>query len=405
MDMPNQPESALSISQLNQLVKETFHVNFPQRLWVRGEVSNCRTPRSGHCYFVLKDGQAEVRCVMFSLAVRRLGFVLQDGVEIVCSAQISLYEARGEYQLIAEFAQEGGDGALYLEFLRIKQVLESEGLFDTQRKRPIVAMPRCIGVVTSPTGAAIRDIVIVLRRRFPLARVVVYPAAVQGAQAEGELVQAVRVAGARRECETLIVARGGGSAEDLAVFNAELLARAVAACPMPVISGVGHETDTTIIDLVADVRAATPSAAAEYAVPDQVMLKAQVTQSSSRMAFLVNTRLISYRQRLEALSQRLRSPIERFYRLAQRLDFLEASLRRAMSARLQQAYHRLENLSDQLAQLNPQGVLKRGYAMVETTQAQISCASQLSAGDRVQVVFSDGLARCQVEAIELHHEQ
>ena len=259
---------AISVSELNRTVRRLLEDDIA-RIWVEGEISNLARPASGHVYFSLKDEKAQVRCAWFRQRQRGPTIHLKNGDQMLVFGKVSLYEPRGDYQIIVEQVENAGEGELRRRFEALKNKLADEGLFDTERKQPLPALPGRIGVVTSPSGAAIRDILTVLRRRFPAIPVLVYPTAVQGDAAAGEIASAIDTAVRRAECDLLIVGRGGGSLEDLWPFNEEVVARAIAACPIPVISAVGHEVDVTIADFVADVRAPTPSGAAEIAVPDQ----------------------------------------------------------------------------------------------------------------------------------------
>lgn len=256
-----------TVSQLNRKARQLLESALPN-LWVAGEISNLAQPGSGHIYFSLKDSGAQVQCAMFKAANSRLAFQPKNGDQVLLQGRISIYEPRGSYQLIVAKMEEAGEGLLRRKFEELKAKLNAEGLFDEALKVPLPALPNRIGIVTSPTGAAIRDILHVLTRRYPLASVVIYPTRVQGAAARDEIVRAIELAAERNECDVLIVSRGGGSLEDLWCFNEEVVARAIHACPLPVVSGVGHEVDFTIADLVADVRAPTPSGAAELITPD-----------------------------------------------------------------------------------------------------------------------------------------
>ncbi|MEI7447584.1 MAG: exodeoxyribonuclease VII large subunit, partial [Burkholderiales bacterium] len=287
----------VTVGQLNRAVAGLLERSFPL-VWVSGEISNLTRAASGHWYFSLKDATASVRAVMFRGRNQHVPFVPANGDRVEVRAQVSLYEARGDFQLNVEQMREAGAGDLFQQFLRLKARLEAEGLFDEDRKRPIPPAPRCVGVVTSPQAAALRDVLTTLARRAPQVPVVLYPASVQGAQAPGELVRAVKAAGARGECDVLLLVRGGGSIEDLWAFNDEGLARAIAACPIPVISGVGHETDFTIADFVADLRAPTPTGAATRAVPDVGELRGALERDRRRL-------VLAWQRRLEQAEQRL----------------------------------------------------------------------------------------------------
>ena len=261
--MPNEPQEIYTVSQLNAEARYLMEDNF-ESISLIGEVSNFARPSSGHCYFSLKDNNAQVRCAFFCHSQRGLTFKPESGQQVLVQAKVSVYEARGDYQLIVSQMQLAGEGALQVAFEKLKQKLAAEGLFDEENKLEVPEIPTCVGVITSPTGAAIRDILRVLHRRFPAVPVIIYPSAVQGNQAKEHLVSAIQKANARKECDVLILARGGGSLEDLWPFNEEIVARAIVDCDIPMVTGVGHEVDFTIADFVADQRCATPSAAAEW---------------------------------------------------------------------------------------------------------------------------------------------
>ncbi len=293
-----------SISRLNREARALLERGLGS-VWLEGEISNLSRPGSGHWYFSLKDAAAQVRCAMFRQRNLLVRFPVKDGAQVLARGRVSLYEARGEFQVVIEHLEEAGEGALRRRFEELKQKLQAEGLFDSQHKQPLPALPRRIGVITSPTGAAVRDILHVLRRRFPAIPVLVYPVAVQGEAAPREIVQALGLASARRDCDVLIVARGGGSLEDLWAFNDEAVARAIFACPIPVVSGVGHEVDFTIADFVADERAPTPSAAAERVVPDRAEWLRSLAATYRRMGLAMRRRLGDQRQALLLREQRL----------------------------------------------------------------------------------------------------
>ena len=312
-------------------------------VWLEGEISNLSRPGSGHWYFSLKDEAAQVRCAMFRQRNLLVRFPVRDGAQVVARGRVSLYEARGEFQVVVEHLEEAGEGALRRRFEELKQRLSAEGLFDARHKQPLPALPRRIGVITSPTGAAIRDILHVLGRRFPAIPVLVYPVAVQGDTAPGEIAHALRLAGERRDCDVLILARGGGSLEDLWAFNDEAVARAIFACPLPVVSGVGHEVDVTIADFVADERAPTPSAAAERVVPDRREWLRSIDTTARRLALAMRRRLGDRSRAAMLWEQRLARmhPGVMLRQRAQRIDELEGRMRLATRARLDRAGARL----------------------------------------------------------------
>jgi exodeoxyribonuclease VII large subunit len=343
-----------TVSRLNKEVRLLLESGLPV-LWLEGELSNFAAPASGHWYFSLKDAQAQVRCAMWKQRNSLLRFRPKDGMRVLARARVGLYEPRGEYQLLVEHLEEAGEGALKREFEKLKARLAEEGLFAAERKRPLPAVPRRIGVVTSPTGAAIHDILRVLRARFPAAGVLVYPTAVQGAAAVPEIVRAIEAASRRNECDVLIVARGGGSLEDLWCFNDERVARAIAGCRLPTISGVGHEVDVTIADFVADLRAPTPSAAALAAVPDKSTWLEALVQLEARFAASMGRAVRAKTLELAGLTQRLQvsHPGARLAQHTQRLDDLDLRLRSALRGNLLARQQRLETLSTRLWRENP----------------------------------------------------
>src|SRR5215831_13461874 len=332
---PSRDRDVYSVSRLNKEVRLLLESGMPL-LWLEGELSNFAAPASGHWYFSLKDSAAQVRCAMWRQRNSAVRFRPKDGVAVLVRARVGLYEPRGEYQLIVEHMEEAGEGALKREFEKLKAKLAAEGLFAAERKRPLPAVPRRIGVVTSPTGAAIHDILRVLRARFPVAGVLVYPTAVQGAAAVPEIVRAIEAASRRQECDVLIVARGGGSLEDLWCFNDERVARAIVACQIPTVSGVGHEVDVTIADFVADLRAPTPSAAALAATPDKAAWLESLALMATRLGGAMRRYLRAQLLSLAALTQRMQisHPGARLLQHAQRLDDLEQRLRLALRARV-----------------------------------------------------------------------
>lgn len=414
-------------------------------VWVEGEISNLARPTSGHFYFSLKDQNAQVRCAMFRNKNMYLRFKPENGQQVLARARLSLYEGRGEFQLIIEHLEEAGDGLLRRRFEELKQKLSSEGLFDSARKRPLPRLPRRIGVVTSPTGAAVRDVLSVLGRRFPSIPVLIYPVPVQG-QGAGERIAAMLQQASRRgECDVLILARGGGSLEDLWAFNEEVVARAVAACSIPVVAGVGHEIDFSIAEFVADLRAPTPSAAAEAVTPDIGDWNARFTSLATQLRQCWDRRLLQERQRLDWLTGRLhrQHPGLRLRQQHQRLDELENRLlrewshlmrhRRAQLQRLQETLRRhspvirlaavrgqtaelqrrqraaierilerqrqrLGHLSRALDTVSPLATLNRGYAIVRTEDGQIvRTAQQVQVGDRIEARLAKGMLGCTVD--------
>ncbi len=350
---PNTPQRDIySVSRLNREARALLEGNFPL-LWVEGEISNLARPRSGHIYFSLKDEFAQVRCAMFRMRASNLRFTPQEGMQVTARVKVGLYEPRGDYQLQVEHMEESGDGALRRAFEAMKQRLAQEGLFEDSRKRPMPLLPKSIGVITSPSGAAIRDILTVLRRRFPAIPVVIYPTAVQGEGAANEIAAQIRLAAKRKECEVLIVGRGGGSLEDLWAFNEEVVARAIVDSPMPVVSAVGHEVDITISDFVADVRAPTPSAAAELLSPNRADWLSSLQRITLRLQRSLQQQLRLQRQYLDGLQKRLRDPAQQLQQRAQRLDELELRLQTAQRNQLRHLQARLNTHTAQLQRHNP----------------------------------------------------
>lgn len=434
-----------TVSRLNREVRALLDRQFPL-LWVEGEISNLSRPGSGHLYFTLKDRDAQVRCAMFKPRNQLLSFAPLDGMQVLVRARISLYEPRGDYQLVVEHMEEAGDGALRRAFDELKKRLDNEGLFDPAHKKPLPRLPQRIGIITSPTGAAIRDILSILRRRFPAIPALIYPVPVQGVSAAPEIARMVRLAANRRECDVLIVARGGGSLEDLWAFNEEIVARAIHACPIPVVSGVGHETDVTIADFVADHRAATPSAAAELVSPNgaewlQAFITLENRLSSHARRFLSSKaqsllwlekrlaqqhpgrRLHDQGQRLDELEQRLvlslrnqlrhtsarlsairaqlyrHDPSRRLQHLQLQRDNLSHRLLQAIQHRLERHRQQLTAASRSLDAVSPLATLQRGYAIVQR-QADGAIVRNIEAvnlGDKMEARVAEGRLICTVD--------
>ena len=341
----------LTVSQLNGRARVLLEDVF-SNIWVEGEISNLSRPASGHVYFTLKDSGAQVRCALFRQSAARVRQVLKDGLAVKVRGKVSLFEGRGDYQLILDTVEPAGEGALRLAFDALKDKLSAEGLFSTERKVPLPAHPRRIGIISSPTGAVIRDIISVFRRRAPQVQLTLIPTAVQGRDAIAQIVRALKLADSRG-FDALILARGGGSLEDLWCFNEEAVARAINACVTPIVSAVGHETDVSISDFVADVRAPTPSAAAELLAPDSSDLQRRVDNLKRRLVTRIQDRLMRERLRLEGISRRLRHPGERLRQQAQRLDDLDMRLRRAFEQHTQKSAARLVHLQARLAAQHP----------------------------------------------------
>lgn len=354
LELESPQRRVLTVSQLNREARLLIEGGFPL-IWVEGEISNCSRPASGHMYFSLKDSTAQVRCAMFRARAGLLRFRVSDGLHVLLRARVSLYETRGEFQLIVEHMEEAGHGALQRAFEELKLKLAKEGLFDAAHKQPLPAVPRVIGVITSPSGAAIRDILSVIRRRHALARVIVYPVPVQGEGAAARIAAMIRTAAARAECEVLILARGGGSLEDLWAFNEESVARAIYDCRIPIVSGVGHEVDFTIADFVADLRAPTPTGAAELVTPDSAEWQRSLHDTRRRLVNRLGERLANLRERLNWCVERLGQlhPARMLHERAQRLDELDLRLRRSVRQVLQMQVGRLAGLRSHLHQHNP----------------------------------------------------
>ncbi|HEY7774120.1 MAG TPA: exodeoxyribonuclease VII large subunit [Marinagarivorans sp.] len=442
--MPPSPKNIMTVSQLNRQAKYALEQNLPS-VWVQGELTNLAQPSSGHWYFTLKDNRAQVRCAMFrgkNIMVRE---PIRSGDQIVCSANVSLYEGRGDYQLIVNSLQKAGLGDLHQQYEALKNALAAEGLFNTETKRPLPPYPKTIGVISSPTGAAVHDVLTVLKRRYPQAEVIIYPAAVQGAEAPASLLKALSLANRQARCDILIIGRGGGSLEDLWAFNSEPLVRAVYASETPIISAVGHEVDFTLTDFAADLRAPTPSAAAEAATPNVVDIRRAVEQQKRRLVQLISAQLQNAKRSVALLKAQLQSPKEQLRHRQQQLDHLELQLKQAMKQRLREArqqlkqqhhqlqlnspvwqvkeakshHHRLvaqlrkamqrllelkkQQLSQQAALLNsvsPLQTLQRGYAIVRTEQGRVIAKTpQAQRGQAVSITLADGTLDATVTAI------
>lgn len=384
-----------TVSRLTQHIRTLLETDVTlQDVWVQGEISNLGRPASGHIYFTLKDANASLRSVMWKGDARRLTLPLQDGMEIEAHGRIGVYEPAGQYQFYADIIRPVGEGALYQEFLRLKAKLEAEGLFDAERKRPVPELPCKIGIVTSATGAALRDMLNTLRRRLPLVEVILSPSPVQGDEAPPKLVAALETLNQQKP-DVILLARGGGSIEDLWAFNDERVVRVVAASDVPVISGVGHETDFTLCDFAADLRAPTPTAAAELATPITITdLSAYLQGMSSRLVTSTLNLLTAHQARLNALAAGLRfaSPLRRIQTDRQRLDDFARRGLAALRHRLTLDESRLKGFERRLESLNPLAVLGRGYAIVtrQDDGKLVSQVSQAKSGDEIQVRVSDG---------------
>jgi exodeoxyribonuclease VII large subunit len=445
LDLPPLPTSprVLSVGELNRLVREAIEGNVPY-VWVAGEISNFKRYDSGHCYFTLKDETAQAECVMFRHKIMLLGWRPENGARVEVRASATLYEARGRFQLNVDVMRRAGLGALFESYERLKVRLEAEGLFEPSRKRALPRFPRAIGVVSSPHAAALRDVLTTLTRRMPGLPVIIYPTPVQGDGAAARIAQALLKAGARAECDVLILCRGGGSLEDLWAYNDEALARTIAACPIPVVSGVGHETDFTIADFVADARAPTPTAAAQLAVAERAALCNELAQWQTRLGRSISRALESRMQRLDYLSrclvhpgERIRAQLQHLGHLANRLcgawrrfsearewglrglaqalpgarpdlehlarrqSELKRRLSEAVRLRLDVASGRLTALETHLHHLNPERVLDRGYSIARTASGHIvSDAREIGPGDTLRLTFARGGALAEVKRTE-----
>jgi exodeoxyribonuclease VII large subunit len=435
----------LSVREFNAAAKQVIEAGLPL-LWVRGEISNFVNAASGHWYFSLKDAQAQVRCVMFRHKSQYLDFKPANGMQVEVLALPTLYEARGDFQLTLEKMRPAGLGALYEAFEKLKSKLELEGLFDPERKRTLPFLPRQIGIVTSPQAAALRDVLRTLANRMPGIPVLLYPTPVQGSDAAQKIAAAIREANGRGECDTLIVCRGGGSIEDLWAFNEEVVARAIAASLIPVVSGIGHETDFTIADFVADLRAATPTAAAQAAVPDAEELKQRLQLSARLLARAISRSFEKNMQQLDYLQRRLVHPAQRMQQQRQHLDQLQQRLqlaqayvaqhqqwrwqalrqrlravhpevsvlqsrhadysrrlREGLARNLERHEARLTTLQQHLQHLDPTQVLARGYSMVRDANGKIVVDSaQVEKGAMLDVTFARGWVRTEVKEKDSH---
>jgi len=386
-----------SVTRLNREVRLLLEAGIAT-LWIEAEVSNFARPASGHWYFSLKDQGAQVRCAMWKARNQLAGFTPREGQMVLARGRISLYEPRGDYQLLVEYLEEAGLGALKRAFEELKARLAAEGLFATEKKRPLPAAPRRIGLITSPTGAALRDMLHVLSRRFPASDVLIYPVPVQGAAAAPAIVAALELAARRSECDVLIVARGGGSLEDLWAFNDEQVARAIARSPMPVVTGIGHEVDFTIADFAADARAPTPTAAAQLVVPDRRQWLERLGQLRQRFAAAMRRKLEDERARLAAAQGRLRRahPGARLAQHAQRLDELEQRLQRATARRLERVGERLHRVSARIHAQSPAGAVR------ELELRRSALAARLVLAARTRLIAAEtrfGLASHGLQAI------
>ena len=392
-----------SVSEITDLLSHLIEQQPELRnVWVQGQVSNYSRSSAGHIYFTLKDDKSQIQVVIFRSSAAGLRFIPKDGEEVLVQGRMNLYPARGQYQINANKIEPLGIGALQRAFEELKQQLAEEGLFDEHYKKPLPKFPQKIGVVTSATGAAFQDICQQLRKRYPLAEVLLHPVLVQGDGAAQEIANALQVMNQRDDIDVLIVGRGGGSIEDLWAFNEERVARAIFASTIPVVSAVGHETDFTIADMVADHRSPTPSAAVEHIVPDQDELFAQLDGFDAWLRGITNNRLQGHKTRLQELETRL-APTRRkdaIYQLYQTVDALEAACRTAAERRHTDNESELHTLAQRLNALSPLATLQRGYSISRKTDGKVlTSAEQVSIGDRIEIQLSDGHLACRIEEL------
>jgi exodeoxyribonuclease VII large subunit len=352
----------LTVTQLTAQIKNLLEGAFPE-VWVEGELSNLSIPQSGHAYFTLKDEHTQIRAVMFRSSLRFLKFTLQHGIQVLCRGRVSVYDPRGEYQLILDYIEPKGVGALQLAFEQLKERLDKEGLFDLERKRPLPLLPRRIGIITSPTGAAIRDMLRVIKRRHPRMHILLYPVPVQGIDAAPALVEAIRYFNREKSVDVMIMGRGGGSLEDLWAFNEESVAREIAASKIPLISAVGHETDYTIADFVADLRAPTPSAAAEMVVKSEERFRDTIHALEDRLVGSMEQTLETARSLLRQNIRILGDPRRRLDQVVQRVDELVRRMALGLRQHVRRDRAQLASLIAGLDHLNPLGILSRGYSI------------------------------------------
>jgi exodeoxyribonuclease VII large subunit len=397
------PSRPLTVAELTEQIKDLVEAGFPA-VWVAGEISNFARPQSGHCYLTLKDEEAQLRAVVWRNVAAHVRFELHDGLEVICRGRVEVYPPRGTYQLIIEAIEPRGLGALELALRQLREKLAREGLFDPGRKRPLPEFVRQIAVVTSPTGAAIRDFLQVLRRRWRGADVLILPARVQGESAAEEIAAAIAAANRlTRPIDVLVVTRGGGSLEDLWSFNEEVVVRAIAASRIPVISAVGHEIDVTLSDLAADVRALTPSEAADLVAPAAEEFFNILDQLKKRLTVALKTQAQAARARLDAVARHaiFRRPYQQVFERARLLDDLGARLHRAMKIHLQTARQRAAATAARLESLSPLAVLGRGYSLTQHADGRVvRSAAELAHGQRILTRFAIGRAMSRVEEIE-----
>lgn len=387
-----------TVSEITRRIKGVLEMGFSD-VSVKGEISNFKHHSSGHFYFTLKDEGAQLQAVMWRWRTLSLYFTPQDGMKVIARGKITLYEVRGQYQIDVDQLQPLGVGELQLAFEKLKQKLAAEGLFDPAHKKPLPPFPERIGIVTSPTGAALRDIINIISRRFPAVELILYPVRVQGAGAAEEIAEAIKHFNEYGKVDVLIVGRGGGSLEDLWAFNEEIVARAIYASNIPILSAVGHEIDFTIADFVADMRAPTPSAAAELVVRDREELVEIVRNFYYNAKEVLSNRLVSAKEKIRSLlgSYSFNKPFDLLRQFSQRVDELDRALRRMIGHRFILAQKHLLSLEQRISSLNPTAVLKRGYAIIQRNGELIASAKKLHSGDPVKMRFHDGQVPAKVQ--------
>lgn len=386
----------LTVTELNRLAKEVLELSFPL-FWVSGEISNFTRAASGHWYFSLKDKTAQVKCVMFKGRNSYSDFIPREGDSIEARCTVTLYEARGDFQVTVESIRKAGLGALFEAFEELKIKLQNEGLFDASLKQLLPKHPKAIGIVTSADAAALRDVLTTLKRRSPNTPIIIYSTPVQGKGAAATIAKAINTAQQRLEVDVLIICRGGGSMEDLWQFNEEIVARAIASCTIATISGVGHETDFTIADFVADVRAATPTAAAELASSDHASVKRQLGFLQQKLHHRMNEVLNKQSQTLDYLFKRLISPSRQVADKNQQLIHLQRRFKLAMRQLMQHQEYRIQSVNNSLAQLNPLAVLARGYALINDKNGHVLASKkQFIAGQNVRITLHDGMVEAKI---------
>lgn len=393
--MTNEP--IYSVSELNEAAKMLLEHNF-SNLLLEGEISNFSCPTSGHWYFTLKDENAQIRCAMFRMHNSALPFYPKDGMHVVIRAKVSLYIQRGEYQLIASYMEEAGVGVLQKRFEILKEKLFKEGLFDSAHKILLPRFPHKIGIITSVTGAAIQDVLTVLKRRYPIAEIIIYPTLVQGSQAAENIVQMIQRADKEKKCDVLLLTRGGGSLEDLWCFNEEKVARAIYDCYLPIITGIGHEIDFTIADFVADVRAPTPSAAAETITPDRAEITTWLTQKEKQLQHLYQSTLHKKSTALSQLAHRLQQqhPKIQLELKLQKLKQYQHQLSTLINHLLLNKINTLSMLGKQLHQLSPLNILDRGYAILYHEEKTVTSINNIQVGDALSARLKDGMIHAKV---------